>query len=174
LFIDPDALVALRPRKYVQKHRADPNDGDHQDCGGQNNVSHDNASSVVVARAQIDAGNLGFWRQIAVRLRQLECAGLPKTKWARCEPPLTTLFVPVPSPNSFALAKLPNQNNNSIKDCQAPEAFLLASSCPYRATTPNRSTLRRSLYMSFQDMTMPFSDIAASLLPVAKPRSLIE
>jgi len=58
------------PRKNVHEACADSDDADHQDCGGQNNVSHDNASFVVVARAQIDAGNLGFWRQSVVRLRQ--------------------------------------------------------------------------------------------------------
>jgi hypothetical protein len=58
------------PRKNVQQEPAERDDGDHQNCGGQNNVSHDNASFGVVARAQIDAGNLGFWRQSVVRLRQ--------------------------------------------------------------------------------------------------------
>jgi len=62
--------MPLLPRKNVQQERAERDDGDHQDCGGQDNVNHDNASFVVMARAQIDAGNLGFWRQSVVRLRQ--------------------------------------------------------------------------------------------------------
>jgi hypothetical protein len=66
-----DGLIApLLPRKNVDKERADTNDGDHQDCSTQNNVNHDNASLVVLARAQVDAENPGFWRQSAVRLRQ--------------------------------------------------------------------------------------------------------
>jgi hypothetical protein len=62
--------MPLLPRKNVQQKRAERDDADRQKCGGQYNVSHDNASFVVVARAQIDAGNLGFWRQSVVRLRQ--------------------------------------------------------------------------------------------------------
>jgi len=59
----PDALTPLLPRKNVHKHSADRDDGNQQDCGGQNNVIHDNGPFVAVAMAQIDAGNLGFWRQ---------------------------------------------------------------------------------------------------------------
>jgi hypothetical protein len=66
--------MPLLPRKNVQQERTDPDDGDHQKCAGQNNVCHDNASS---ARSwlgsEVDARNLGFWRQSAVRLRQREC-----------------------------------------------------------------------------------------------------
>jgi hypothetical protein len=61
--------MPLLPRKNVNKHRAGRDDGDHQDCGRQNNISHDNASFIVVARAQVDAGNLGFWRQSLDLLR---------------------------------------------------------------------------------------------------------
>jgi hypothetical protein len=68
ILLRPDALTPLLPRKNVHNHRADRDDADHQDCGRQNN--HDNASFVVVARAQVDAGNLGLRRQIAVPLRQ--------------------------------------------------------------------------------------------------------
>jgi hypothetical protein len=62
-------MPPLLPRKNVHKAYADRDDTDHQDCGLENNVCHDNASFVVVARAQIDAGNPDFWRQSAVRLR---------------------------------------------------------------------------------------------------------
>jgi hypothetical protein len=33
----PDALMPLLPRKNVQQEPAERDDGDHQDCGGQNN-----------------------------------------------------------------------------------------------------------------------------------------
>jgi len=69
IVLRPDVLTPLLPRKNIDKACADRDDGDHQDCGGQNNINHDNASFVVMARAQIDAGNPGFWRQSIVRLR---------------------------------------------------------------------------------------------------------
>jgi len=46
----PRRLTPLLPRKNVQQKSAERDDGDHQKCGGQNNISHDNVSSFVVAK----------------------------------------------------------------------------------------------------------------------------
>jgi hypothetical protein len=48
----PDALMPLFPRKNIQKAHADPDDAHHQKYGGQNMLSHDNASSVVSVKSQ--------------------------------------------------------------------------------------------------------------------------
>jgi hypothetical protein len=67
--------MPLLPRKNVQQERADRDDGSHQKYSGQNNASHDNTSSArSCLGSEVDVGNLGFWRQIAVRLRQFRLA----------------------------------------------------------------------------------------------------
>jgi hypothetical protein len=63
--------MPLFPRKNVHKAHADPDDAHHQKYAGPNMLSHDNASSIVAVRAELDAGNLGFSRQNVVRLYQI-------------------------------------------------------------------------------------------------------
>jgi hypothetical protein len=83
VIVHPDGLTPLLPRKNVQREPAERDHGDHQKSSGQNNVIHDNASFVVVAKTQIDAGNLGFRRQSTVRLRQRK---VPKRPPSLCSP----------------------------------------------------------------------------------------
>ena len=113
-----DGLTPLLPRKNVQQDLAERDHGDHQKCSGQNNVSHDNTSFVVVARAQIDAGNLGFSRQSVVRLRQNTRAWGYDASWANV-PPRCNRREPICfSPHLYRARNLVERFFNKIKQCR--------------------------------------------------------
>jgi hypothetical protein len=51
-------------RKNVHKAPADRKDAYHQECSGPNNVRHNNASSIVVVRAELDTEILAYCAKV--------------------------------------------------------------------------------------------------------------